>query len=92
VRSYFPNAGAGEFANATALVVNGTDIEDGIAIDSAVGKEPRRRALDVDAVEYVDVANQVVGYAGIVSPIDKDAALGAGDNVVVNYRSQQPLA
>jgi hypothetical protein len=51
------NAGARKFEDATASVGNRDDVEDGVAIDKAVSKEPRRRALDVDAIKYDDVTD-----------------------------------
>ena len=54
-------------------VGQGRSIENGVAIHHAVG-----RALHVDSVQRVDIANQIVADAGTVDHIQKDATLQRG--------------
>ena len=57
------NASARVFEDAAALVGERSHIKDGVVVDSAVGEEAGSRALNVDAIERVDVTDKVVGNA-----------------------------
>lgn len=48
----------------TGIRVNWTDVEDGITLDHAVGKEPRSCTLDVHPAHRVDVPDDIVGDLG----------------------------
>ena len=86
-------AGPGVLVDPTTLfvsagiLVNGSDVEDAVIGDHAVGKEARCRALNIHAAHGIDVSDLVVGDCEQIGAIDKNAALRIGNDVAVHYRA-----
>jgi hypothetical protein len=67
-----PDAGSGILIDAAAffvhagVVVNRADVVYHVSGNQAIGKVARRRALDRDAIERLDVSDDIVGRRGSV--------------------------
>jgi hypothetical protein len=67
--------------------VYGSDVEDLVPRNQAVGEVARRTALDIDAAERLNVLDDVVRDPGPIGAVHKNTTLHNGNDVTIHHRS-----